>query len=1139
MSSRVTPVTPPPTADTGSTPSGPSDRGEGSSAESPPQSRVSPRVSGEQECSFVDLTTSSEADSGSGQASRMSPPRQPNPPGDTTSDTEDKSDSARRVTLESLGCLLHFQASQREQELAALARLVAFALTRPAVPSDRAQRDAVLSAASIHELGDALRHRFAGPDSSAVIADMRSELQVAQQINSAMTRRLDTQSAELADLRSQLNIMTLECDRLLDLSKQSTAFTASLRKSVAELEAQAAVARSQADAQVAAAFRHADGFKRQVQDRDQEIAALRVSVADRGRAYADLQGVASKHFAQRQESVRLPVDGSQPLRHAESVIAHQRAVIVRQRKLVIARQGSVPMHDPHMVAAAAGGLDAPGLSLCDLQLNARLCRILAERFPEAMEIPSGETRVLELRIGSRQGRSLTVPPGSSSPREASGRTGQPSSIGLVAPEVDSAGGSSQPRRTLEQLHRARLNTLTPVEKLHRLSHPESATAAGSRRKPHQPPDRPYSIPLPGEEGHEEVMELLAGDDLGAMSDGELAAGDETSFDFDLGDPMEDVELDASAEVGVSVTSSTGAVSTTGTSSVVAATSNTVTATSSTTVTTVVSDAPTVDSAVVSCSAPQDSSVSMTTSSSAATAVSSALLVRTSSCSTESASADSSVPTSLSMASSAAGLSASCSTVSTIGLASSAGLDVSTSILLLAPFPTSGVVTSSPSSAGPVVGSAPVLSSTLTPTPLSSTSLVASSTASSTVMSIPASNPAVITAPMTTSAAVVLPVAGSVGVSTSAPGHVGSISVSTPNSAMLRVLACSRQTPALKPSGATSTVVTAVPEVLSTSTRPMVPVSDSVMVSPSGRPRRKSPAIAASLSSHYLTKLSVSDRVALGLGGSAEASSDSTPRGAGSSAKPLELLRGSSDAESDSVAASWAEHESSRGQTGDPGDQATTAPHPKARALSSATSALDGDDSSNDSDDISLRNLVSRMQPGCVATHGKAQSYLTLGRTPPSSPRSTDTAGALSAQRSSSSPKKTKEKKERRKHKHRHKRKHKSKYRHKHKHRPSDLENSAGSAGDADPPRRSKRLASSDSAGCPRPSKKSRRDLPPSSSRLSNHSAGASPAVPSSLPSTTASVGVTPHPGVHSTPALPVVLRVAYSTLQTRVAQAAS
>ncbi|GMF47903.1 unnamed protein product [Phytophthora fragariaefolia] len=681
------------------------------------------------------------------------------------------------------------------------------------------------------------------------------------------------------------------------------------------------------------------------------------------------------------------------------------------------------MHDPHLAAAAAGGLDAPGLSPSDLQLNARLCRILAERFPEAMEIPSGETRVLELRIGSRQDGALTAPPGSSSPRQASGRAAQPSSIGLAASDVDSAGGSSQPRRTLAQLRRVRPNTLTPAEKLHRLSHPVSATAAGSRRKPHQPPDQPYSIPFPGEEGHEEAMELLAGDDLGAVSDGELlrlsavssrqrrhrhqasssvtpssaakvarpasATGDEASFDFDLEDPMGDVELDASVEVGVSVTSSTGIVSTTGTSSVVAATSSPVTATSSTTVTTVVSAAPTVDSAVVSCTAPRDSSVSMATSSSAATASSSAVLVSTSSCSTESASADSNCLYHW---------------IGELGWARRIAVDLAPSSF----FPTSGIVTSAPSSADPVVASAPILSSTLTSTPLSSTSLVASSTASSTVMSIPAS----------------------------------------------------------------------------------------------------SSAIAASLSIHYLTEFSVSDRVALGLGGSAESSSDSTSRGAGSSAKPLELLSGSSDAESDSVAASSTENESSH-------------------------------DSSDDSDDVSLRDLVSRMQTGRIATHGKAQSYLALGRAPPSSPRSSDSAGVLSAQRSSSAPKTTKEKKERRKHKHRHKRKHKSKHRHKHKHRLSDLENSAGSAGDADPPRRSERLASSDSAGCPRPSKKSRRDLPPSSSRLSNHSTGASPVVPSSLPSTAASVGVTPHPEVHSTPALPVVLRVSYSTLQTRAAQAAS
>ncbi|GMF40031.1 unnamed protein product [Phytophthora fragariaefolia] len=373
-------------------------RGEGLFAESQPQSCATPRVSDERESSLIDLTTSSDVDVDQRLTSRTSLPRQPSPPGDTTSDAEHESDSARRVTLESIECLLRFQASQREQELAELTRFVASSLTRPAAPSDRAQRDALLSATTIHELGDALRRQFAGPDSAAVIADLRTELQVVQQINTSLTRRLDTQSAELADRQGQLKVMTLERDRLLDLSKQSTAFSTSLRKRVTELEAGVASARAVSDAEIAAAFRHADDFKRQVLDRDQEIATLRASIVDRDRAYATLQGV-TKQFTQLQESARPLTDGgSQPLRHAKEVIANQRAVILR-RKRVIARQGSIPVHDPHMAVAAAGGLDVPGLSPSDLRLNARLCRLLAERFSEAMVIPSGESRTLELQVG--------------------------------------------------------------------------------------------------------------------------------------------------------------------------------------------------------------------------------------------------------------------------------------------------------------------------------------------------------------------------------------------------------------------------------------------------------------------------------------------------------------------------------------------------------------------------------------------------------------------------------------------------------------------------------------------------------------------------------------------------------------------
>ncbi|GMF45637.1 unnamed protein product [Phytophthora fragariaefolia] len=384
------------------------------------------------------------------------------PTGDTTSDAEHKSDSARQLTLESLECLLRFQASQREQELAELTRFMAFSLTRPAAPSDRSQRDALLSATTVHELGGALRRQFAGPDSATVIADLRTELQVVQQTNASLTGRLDTQSAALADLQGQLKVMTLERDRLLDLSKQSTAFSASLRKSVAKLEAQVASSRAVSNAEIAAAFRHTDDFKRQVLDRDQEIATLRASIVDRDRAYATLQGVATKHFTQLQESAKLLTDGgSQPLRHTKEVIAHQRAVILRQKR-IIARQGSIPVHDPHMAVAAGGGLDAPGLSPSDLQLNARLCRLIAEQFPEAMVISSGETRTLELQVGPRRGGSASVVPASTPRHQDASSPASSNSTGQFASGVDSAGGdlSSVPRslRTLGQLRRARLKS---------------------------------------------------------------------------------------------------------------------------------------------------------------------------------------------------------------------------------------------------------------------------------------------------------------------------------------------------------------------------------------------------------------------------------------------------------------------------------------------------------------------------------------------------------------------------------------------------------------------------------------------------------------------------------------------------------
>ncbi|POM57793.1 Hypothetical protein PHPALM_37648 [Phytophthora palmivora] len=157
-----------------------------------------------------------------------------------------------------------------------------------------------------------------------------------------------------------------------------------------------------------------------------------------------------------------------------------RETILRQKR-VISRQGFVPMHDPHMAAAAGAGLDVPGMDPASLKLNARLCLLLAERFPEVMRIPDGEDR-------TSASDSAAVPtPGSGSaaalpPSSSSARTQVPL--------------RHRPSRSIVALRRVRKDKLTPPQRLRVLANPESATAAGPRkRKVALPPLQPYGQPL--------------------------------------------------------------------------------------------------------------------------------------------------------------------------------------------------------------------------------------------------------------------------------------------------------------------------------------------------------------------------------------------------------------------------------------------------------------------------------------------------------------------------------------------------------------------------------------------------------------------------------------------------------------------
>ncbi|KAE8981705.1 hypothetical protein PR002_g23745 [Phytophthora rubi] len=381
----------PPSSAASSTGSSAAPRGEGQPAGSTSRPSRARGVSGERDSPLIDLATSQEFDRESEGSSRASPPRPPSPHGDTTSDTAGtgQSDSAGQVSLASLEELIRQESQCRRKENGDLARLLSFAFTQPVPPVDRFQRRALLDAQSVTELTHVLRGQYSPLGSAQVIADLRQELGILQTLQGDQARRLDWLATENADLQEKVKEANLERSLWEREAKKASPFLTSLRKALAKSEAALKLAQESQDRKIKSAFKHSADHAQKVKKLEEEVVTLTKALADRDHAYAELHAVATKHFEQLQESTRLLLDGdSQPLRHAKAVIDSQRQVILRQKR-VISRDGKLPMHDPHMAAAAGAGLDVPGLSPADLQLNARLCRTLAMRFPEVMDIPPG------------------------------------------------------------------------------------------------------------------------------------------------------------------------------------------------------------------------------------------------------------------------------------------------------------------------------------------------------------------------------------------------------------------------------------------------------------------------------------------------------------------------------------------------------------------------------------------------------------------------------------------------------------------------------------------------------------------------------------------------------------------------------
>ncbi|EGZ29319.1 hypothetical protein PHYSODRAFT_322855 [Phytophthora sojae] len=472
-------------------------------------------VSDGQEHPVIDLTTSREFDRESEPASRTSPRRSPSPRGDTTSGAADlgRSDSAGPVSLDSLAALIHAQSEQRRIENADLARLLSFVITRPAPAADREVRRAALEATSVSELVSLLRGQHQPPSQASDVAALRAAVK--------------------AGLEERLKTVEEERDRWKAESKKSSPLLTSFRKAMAESEASLKSARKSQDDKVKSALAHAKDLGKQLRERDSEIERLTQLLSARHAEYAVLQGISTKHFEQLQESARLLISGdAQSLRDAKATIKHQREVILRQKR-VISRMGLLPMHDPHMAAAAAAG------------------RILAQRFPEVMDIPAGETRRVELTIHPRaDGAATTLPAPVNSAGSFLGQSTRLTGAEAPAPPSESPASS-----VANPVSAGAVSTPVSTSASRRRRSKSSATAAGSRRTPKKPLEQPYACPLPGEVGHEDALVQLeeaaketdAACDLSLRPSLNLAGLAVDDVNVEAGDEIHSLEEDLSFE----------------------------------------------------------------------------------------------------------------------------------------------------------------------------------------------------------------------------------------------------------------------------------------------------------------------------------------------------------------------------------------------------------------------------------------------------------------------------------------------------------------------------------------------------------------------------------------------------------------
>ena len=81
---------------------------------------------------------------------------------------------------------------------------------------------------------------------------------------------------------------------------------------------------------------------------------------------------------------------SHAIRVMRRTVSSQQQVILQQNSLLCRGNIQCPL-DPDLAVAAAIGVDVPGLYPRNMDINSRLCRLLATRFPDVISFDESTT----------------------------------------------------------------------------------------------------------------------------------------------------------------------------------------------------------------------------------------------------------------------------------------------------------------------------------------------------------------------------------------------------------------------------------------------------------------------------------------------------------------------------------------------------------------------------------------------------------------------------------------------------------------------------------------------------------------------------------------------------------------------------